>query len=157
MSKTTTVIGIDPGVNTGLAIYDMAAERFTEITSGKILDILRYLHPKLNNIVMEGGRLPVPPAETILVLMEDARQRKWFGQTSREVLQGAGSIKRDCQIWEDFLGGSHARHKFLPPSKGTTKWPAHQFKALTGWTKRTNEHSRDAAVLVLHNLDLARG
>lgn len=34
------------------------------------------------------------------------------------------------------------------PKNNRTKLTAEQFNRLTGWTARTNEHSRDAAMLI---------
>ena len=139
MSQIKSAVGIDPGVTTGVAFYDLPARAFVNITSGKILDMMALVHE----------------AKPDYLLMEDARLRRWFGKAGREKLQGVGSIKRDCQIWEDFLIAEGIDYSLLKPTKGTTKWEPAVFRAYTGYLKRTNEHSRDAAVLILHNLDLA--
>ena len=39
-------------------------------------------------------------------------------------------------------------YKAIAPAQNRTKVPADKFKALTGWQGRTNEHARDAAMLV---------
>ena len=62
--------------------------------------------------------------------------------------QGAGSVKRDSQIWEDFLSDNGIRFEMRAPKNNTTKLSADVFKALTKWPKRTNSHERDAAMLV---------
>lgn len=126
-------IGIDPGVNTGVAIWDSAQQKLLQVTSMKILEAMNLIrqHP------------------IAIVYIEDARQRKWFGNSGKEVLQGAGSIKRDCQIWEDFLNDNHNfAYYWVAPKDNRTKLSAAQFKAYTGYTGKTNEHGRDAAMLV---------
>ena len=65
-----------------------------------------------------------------------------------EVLQGVGSVKRDCSIWEEFLKHHGLEYRALRPQRGGTKWDAADFKRITGWAKRTSGHGRDAAVLV---------
>ena len=88
---------------------------------------------------------------TIFVRVEDSRQRKWFGKAGREQLQGAGSIKRDVyRDWEDFLMDIGVNHEMVSPAKNRTKLKADTFKTYTGWGNPTNEHSRDAAMLVFN-------
>jgi hypothetical protein len=82
------------------------------------------------------------------VTYEDARLRTWFGAKGREALQGAGSVKRDCGIWAELLGTLKIPYKAVSPQSKGRKLDAAQFAKLTGWTGRTNEHARDAAMLV---------
>ena len=86
--------------------------------------------------------------------MEDARKRKWFGPRSQEKQQGAGSVKRDCSIWEDFLteinknSENKITFEMLHPIKGATKLNKEMFQKITGITSATSEHARDAFMLV---------
>lgn len=130
------ILGIDPGTHTGVALWDAAAQKFLLVESMAVHRALEYVADLERDSVM----LPV--------IFEDARQRQWFGHTGREVLQGAGAAKRDATIWEDFLEDKGVPYIARKPSTGSTKWPAEQFKRLTGWQPRTNEHARDAGVLV---------
>lgn len=129
------IIGIDPGVKTGLAIWDKEKRRFIAIHATSIL------------IAMERVKNE-SCLHSIFVRAEDARLRKWFGKTQREVLQGAGSIKRDCQIWEEFFELHNILHEFVAPKNNITKLDAKLFANYTGYKGQTNEHSRDAAMLV---------
>lgn len=90
------------------------------------------------------------------VIFEDARLRTWFG-AARDINQekygagvreGVGSVKRDALIWEDFLEDNGIPYLARKPSSGATKWKADVFQRTTGWTARTNEHGRDAGLLV---------
>ncbi len=125
-------IGIDPGTNTGVAIWDSAQQKLLQVTSMKILEAM--------NLIRQHS--------DVIVCIEDARQRTWFGNKGREVLQGAGSIKRDCQVWDDFLNDNEIVHIWVAPKDNRTKLSSAQFKAYTGYTGKTNEHGRDAAMLV---------
>lgn len=128
------LLGIDPGTTTGLAHWSVAERALTSVQSMSIhraMDLVREL-----------------PKEEVLVLFEDARLRNWFGAKGREALQGAGSIKRDCVIWEDFLTDHSIPFLARKPAAGATKWSAEAFQRVTGWKGRTNEHARDAAALV---------
>lgn len=130
------VIGIDPGVNTGVAVAD----------GGKLVSVGCMAAVKVEEMVLQtmidnGGKL--------FVRFEDARMRQWFGSKGREALQGAGSIKRDCSRWQEFLEHHNIPHARIAPKANRTKLTADQFKAITKWQGRTNEHSRDAAMLVV--------
>ncbi len=84
----------------------------------------------------------------IHLYIEDARLRTWFGNASRDQLQGAGSIKRDCSIWEQFCKENGYAYTLIPPKNNLTKMSAESFRNLTGWEGRCSSHARDAAWLV---------
>lgn len=84
----------------------------------------------------------------IFVRFEDARKRKWFGAKGVEALQGAGSVKRDATVWQDFLQDLCIPYEAVAPKNNKTKITADYFRKVTGWEGRTSEHARDAAMLV---------
>ena len=130
-------IGIDTGTHTGLAVWD---DKLKKLTSLETIPI----HRAMSRV------LELSSTEDVFVIFEDARQRTWFGKdkNTSAKLQGAGSIKRDCSIWEDFLTDYEIRFRAVPPQKGCTKWDDKYFKMVTGWKGKTSNHSRDAAILV---------
>ena len=131
-------IGIDTGVNTGLAIWDRSEKKFTQIECVQIHKALQIVRDNVEDYPDE-----------VMVRVEDARLRKWLPQSKGTAqLQGAGSIKRDATIWEHFLVSLNADFELVAPKNNKTKLAADYFKKLTGWEKATNEHSRDAAMLV---------
>lgn len=135
-NKSDFHIGIDSGTNTGIAIWNSNNKCFVCIETLKIHEAMQMVvdHSQLHNVS---------------VRVEDARLRKWFGKSGREQLQGAGSIKRDAVIWEDFLKDLGIKYEMVAPKNNTTKLTSEQFKRLSKWDKRTSEHSRDAAMLVI--------
>jgi hypothetical protein len=84
----------------------------------------------------------------MFVRLEDARKRTWFGKADREQLQGAGSIKRDCQIWEEFFVYHGIAYELVAPKNNKTKLNSEAFLKITGWKDETSVHGRDAAMLV---------
>jgi len=142
--KEQIYIGIDPGTNTGMAVWYKRIEAgktqscFLSIETLKIHKAIK----KVDNLIREYGK------ENIRVHFEDARQRKWYGNTGREKLQGAGSIKRDSVIWQDFLTDAGVEFHMIPPKNISTKMTPETFKNLTKWTKKTSNHGRDAAMLI---------
>lgn len=127
------VIGIDPGVNTGFAVWSPLNHSLLCVRSLAIHEAMERIHEDY---------------WPHLVVIEDARLRTWFGKSGREQLQGAGAIKRDCRIWEDFLRDLNIPLHFKSPKQKGKKTDAATFQRITGWTERTNSHSRDAAMLV---------
>lgn len=130
-------IGIDPGTHTGVAVWDSKEGKFLSLET---LPIHRAMVEVMN---LRIGR-------EILVVFEDARQRKWFGKGDTNAKkQGAGSVKRDCSIWEDFCKDYGIPFRAIPPVKGATKITPEYFKLISHYQGRTSEHSRDAAMLVI--------
>lgn len=135
-------IGIDPGVKTGVAIWDSDQKKFIDVYTVGIIAAMRH--------VLRNTAIQTKPIE---VRYEDARLRRYFGSSGREKLQGAGSIKRDCSIWEEFLEELYQNklltyRKISPLSKGR-KVNATTFAKMARWSAPTNEHGRDAAMLVI--------
>ena len=126
------LIGIDPGVRTGIAIYNTINSKFVLLETMSIL--------KAFKVVKEYSGL------TDLVIVEDARKVRY--KLDYLKAQGAGSIKRDCQIWEEYLFMLGLDFIFVRPKKSITKLNNKIFAKITGYTGKTNEHSRDAGMLV---------
>lgn len=152
------LIGIDPGTNTGFAVkaFEGVSERITDARSLPLHSAFSALQD-------------VDKAST-LVVFEDARLRDWYGAAEQQLyrkyignmpmtqqerhaykglLLGAGSVKRDSAIWEDFLTDGGFMFVAMKPAAKKTKMKADFFKRVTGFTGRTNEHARDAAFLIL--------
>lgn len=131
-------IGIDTGTHTGIAVWDSEEKQFLDIKT-------MMLHQALQMVIT---MCQIWKRENVIVLFEDARQRKWFGRNSDAKMQGAGSVKRDASIWEEFCTDYGIAFRALPPAKGATKMKPDYFKALTGWKGKTSVHARDAAMIV---------
>ena len=129
------LIGIDPGTNTGFAVKDADGLKVVETLT---------IWAALNRAKAWKG----VAGSSLFVRVEDARQRTWFGNTGPEKWKGAGSIARDCSIWEEFLTAEKIAFEMVHPKNVKATTPE-QFKALTGWTGRTSIHAREAAWLIL--------
>ena len=131
------IVGLDTGTHTGFAVWDKDKRVLTELTTLKI-------HRAMDRVK------ELSYSNDIVVYFEDARLRTWFGSAGREALQGAGSVKRDCSIWEDFLTDLGVEFHPVAPKNNATKLNAAFFSKITGWKGRTSEHARDAAMLVFN-------
>lgn len=139
MGKIT--IGIDPGVHTGVAVYNCTIQSFLHISSTNIVEaqaiVQQYAQEADNDVV---------------IILEDPRLiRRRANMTSALRMRGVGSVMRDASMWCEW-----ARHNNIPlyrkglgiTAKG--RQGAEMFKQLTGITRRTNSHERDAAMIALH-------
>lgn len=126
-------IGIDPGVKTGFAVSDGGC--LVQVETLKI-------HQAMHEVLFVRDRNIY--RDNIHVVVEDARKRGGLKVRA----QGAGSVKRDCKIWEDFLIDNEIDYCFVKPDKKLTKISEETFKRMTKWGKRTSNHARDAAMLI---------
>jgi hypothetical protein len=129
------VMGIDPGKNTGVAVF--AGGRlyglFTTDPNGVAAMLDRY-NPE--RVVFEDSRLT---------------RATWARGVSpaalRKIARNVGQIDAWCsQLVELCAARAIVAHGISPKGKGA-KLNAAQFAALTGWTSRSNEHERDACVV----------
>ena len=128
-------IGIDTGRHTGVAVWDTETRRLVAMETVTIT--------KAMEIVLAYRNIG-----SVMLRIEDARQRKWYGNTGRERLKGAGSVCRDATVWEDWCKEKGISCEFVAPRCNKTKMDKAQFKFTTKWIGKTSEHSRDAAMLV---------
>lgn len=139
-------IGIDTGTHTGLAVWDSQLQDFIAIEDMKIHQAMARVKELNETAKLNGTRVEVR--------IEDPRQRTWFGtemmsrEEERKRLQGVGSVKRDASIWDDFLSDLGIPYEMIAPKRNVTKISHEAFVNLTHWKGRTNEHKRDAAMLV---------
>ena len=129
------LVGLDPGTVTGVSRYSAIDRRLLHVGSMQ-------LHQAMECILQTE--------QPRLVVFEDARHHRVFAGADNRTqrLQGVGSIKRDCAIWQEFLTDKRIPYVTRRPSSKRTKVPDYLFKLQTGWEGRTNNHGRDAAMLV---------
>jgi hypothetical protein len=131
------VIGIDPGVRTGLAAYDRQTKVITlAITSDfwGALDLITDSYaPDTAEIVIENPGLNRPTF-------------RQHGQSGREkISQNVGSNKAEARLLiARFLQLGYPVRGIKPTS---AKWDAEYVRRVTGYTRRASEHARDAIKL----------
>lgn len=151
MSKTTTttgptpyilarqktdfkyLAGIDPGTSTGLAVKKRG--EFILIKTVTIIEAILFLKK-------------LAATDTVFVKIEDARLRTFFGKSGPEKWKGAGSIKRDCNIWEEAMEHLGIPYEMIHP-KHVKETTGPYFKQITKWPGVTSKHSREAAWMIL--------
>ena len=133
--KIKRVLGIDPGKHTAIAVLNLETGELEELQTMMLHNALEYVDGMLwdSYIVVENAHL-----------WNDKSAKNYHARA-----QGAGSIKRDCTIWKDYLEYNEAFFSMNKPQKKAIKDLSHsQFKKLTGWVGRTNEHTRAAAIMI---------
>jgi hypothetical protein len=136
------VWSVDPGTNTGLAVWNCLRRDFDSIRTTSLVRALFELRD-----LVSDGKAPD------LLLFEDARKMRigggrTFGKMNR--LQGVGSVKRDSSLWQEACEMLAVPWCASPPIIGATKMKAEPFRQLTGWQGKTSEHARDAAVRAMN-------
>lgn len=129
------ILGIDPGVHTGVATY----------VDGQLTDLETVGPHQIERLIR--GRTPAR------VVFEDSRlqSRTWTAVGSRGVAltmaRKVGQVDAWCNLITEICAelGIPA-HGISPAGKGA-KLNAEQFAVATGWTGKSNEHARDAAMV----------
>lgn len=129
------ILGIDPGANTGLAIYRDGA-----------LVALRTIAP----VELEAEIVALWP---IRIIFEDSRLQShtWTKAASRAAAAKMARNVGQVDAWCSLIVAICAKHGIpahgiSPLGKGG-KLNAEAFEKATGWTASSNEHSRDAAMV----------
>jgi hypothetical protein len=130
------IIGIDPGTKTGVAVWDRSKKMFTKLVTKDIDEAWE--------IVQEYYK-----KDRSFIMIENPNLRTFFGDTGKEIYQGAGSIKRDWAIWSRRL--KNAGFEYLPLApKEVHGINNHDVfcKVINQHFSKTSIHSRDAAMMV---------
>jgi hypothetical protein len=130
-----TVLGIDPGKHTGVAIFRNGA--LTELRTtdpNGVAALLDEIQP--DRVVFEDSRLT---------------RATWSRGVSpaamRKIARNVGQIDAWCSQLVDLCAvRGIVAHGISPKNKGA-KLSAVQFMKLTGYAGRTNQHQRDAAMV----------
>lgn len=131
----TGIVGLDPGSNTGLAVY----------SAGRLAELRTIAPHEIERVLAE-----LKPAR---VVFEDSRLQShtWTTSASRaaaaKMARNVGQVDAWCVLITavcERLG--IPAHGISPAGKGR-KLDAVRFTALTGWAGRSNEHERDAAMV----------
>lgn len=131
----TTIIGIDPGKFTGVAIF--IGGRLTELRTtdpNGVAALLDEIQPE--RVVFEDSRLT---------------RATWGRGVSpaamRKIARSVGQIDAWCSQLVDLCAvRGIVAHGISPKGKGA-KLDAARFMRLTGYAGRTNQHERDAAMV----------
>ena len=134
------VIGIDPGVNTGMAVYE----------DGE-LHLLQTIEP--HQIAWYLSQYQVEP---LFVVFEDSRLQShiWVPSQSKgiaaNIARKVGMVDAWCYLIERVCDEYDIAYMRISPKAKGGKVDAELFKKITRWDKRSNQHERDAAMVAWH-------
>ncbi len=138
------LIGIDPGVHCGFAVYGNLAGliRVCELSFWETIDELK--NYRENNLIQNiEVHLEWPQGN------KPTFDRKMNYGSQAKISQNVGANKRDAQLifeWLEERGIKCVKH--VPNASSMTKINAKTFESITGWKEKANEHGRDAAMMV---------
>ena len=141
---TIKAIGIDPGVDTGFAVWDCEKKEYSQLSTLDFWQVIDLLLEYKNQY-----------QQRLVVVVEDATQNKptfRLGTNIKEndrKAQNVGSLKRETSLLIEWLDKHKIPYRRIRPSRYTyTKLSAEVFTQITGYQGRSSSHSRDAAMLV---------
>lgn len=131
----STILGIDPGAHTGVA----------RIEGGQLVSLQTIAPHEIERTLRE--------AAPDRVIFEDSRLQSHIWTKAdgiakvAKVARNVGEIDAWCRLITAVCGelGIPA-HGISPAGKGK-KMAADQFQRITGWSKPSNQHERDAAMV----------
>lgn len=133
-------VGIDPGSNTGIAIWSKPDRKLTIKQFSSHCVAMFWLSEYLKQF----------PIQSIKFRIEDARMAKKrpdLAEINKGKLQGVGYVKAYSKDWQAFCVYHGYDHEMLAPKM--TKVSPEYFKSLTGLkTMKTESHARDSAMLI---------
>jgi hypothetical protein len=137
-------VGIDPGVQTGFAVYDQSSRRLVEAQTSDFWSVYE----------MVRARFSVEDTE-VFVECPGLHARVVFNRLGgervaarRERIAGnVGSNRREATLMVEGLRRAGFRVEEVKPRQ--RKWTAEEFLRRTGYENRTSEHARDAARLIV--------
>lgn len=144
MKPFQTIIGIDPDLKKSGAAR-VCDGILTELESIPFFDLLRVIdreHAAGAHFVLENVEVHRP---TFSRGVSQASMRK--------IAQNVGQVKAVARLLREYLDRIGASYTMLDPLRGvakSAKKDARIFNRITGWTARSNEDTRDAAMLALH-------
>lgn len=129
------VVGIDPGVNTGTALY----------CNGK-LTVLETIQPIDIQTFILMSRVD-------LFVFEDSRMQSnvWIPSGNKAVANNIarkiGQVDALCSLIQETCERYDIKYMRVSPKAKGEKLKAKDFNNLTGWTTKSNQHERDAAMV----------
>lgn len=131
----STVVGIDPGAQTGIAIFH----------NGALVGLLTIAPWELPAEIATWG--------ADRVVFEDSRLTSpvWSRQTNVpariKIARNVGQVDAWCGLITAVCGELGIPANGISPKNKGAKLDAEKFEARTGWVGRCNQHERDAAMV----------
>lgn len=143
-------LGVDPGLNTGVALWDARGSRFLYVRAVSFWDATELIYSeyvRLKSFCPGDMQVVIENPKAISTMY--AKHDEYQGRVRTKIAQSVGSNKRDAELLMEFCERKSIPYQAVMPSKGTgSKEKASVFKRLTKFEGSTNQHGRDAGMLV---------
>lgn len=143
------ILGMDPGADTGVAHY----------TDGKLTHLQTITPVELERFIRAAGAARVVFEDSRLeIRLWNARGKGAYG-AALATARSVGQVDAWCSLITAICADlGIPAHGISPAAKGA-KVDAAAFGRITGWTKRCNQHERDAAMVAwqYRNAALVKG
>jgi predicted RNase H-like nuclease (RuvC/YqgF family) len=130
------IIGIDPGAKTGVAIYHEG--KLAELRTMNALKLFAW----------------IPDESPFLVIIEDSTLTSYIftapgvpHRVALNVARKVGEVDAHCKLIKQVCGDFDIPYRSISPKDKGKKIDAKEFERMTGWTKQSNQHERDAAMV----------
>ena len=135
-------IGIDPGIQTGIAISrNRQIINVKTSTFWDCIDLIRSMRQMGIQVIIEDPNYNKP------VFTKKGANNMYQYQ---RIAQNVGSNKREASLIIEFCCRNKIVVTPIPPLRGPLhKINADKFKQYTGYDKPTSQHGRDAAMLIV--------
>ncbi len=150
-SRVMTIVGIDPGVHTGFAVWD------TCDGEGALNEVETMTFTGAQAWVLDCLKKYKGGPHTLEMVIEDPRGQfvpRSDPRYGSHRLKGLGSVERDCKLWIEFCEFYEIPFRLVKPGK-LRRIDSPTFKKMTKWDSRTSEHSRAAAMMVFGLVPMA--
>lgn len=129
------ILGIDPGIQTGVAIFREGELHALLTIEPHMIGTLIGMH-KPGRVVFEDSRLTS-------VVFSAAGTRA----AALKIARNVGEIDAWCRLITLVCGELRIQAHGISPTRKGTKLDAERFRAVTGWELKSNQHERDAAMV----------
>ena len=147
------VIGIDPGLKTGFAVWDRERKSLTTVETTTFWEL--FLGIQRSALYNVSNTCLVIEIAHYAPTFRERRGKATSAGTADRMSRNVGSVTREAELLvEGFraLGYDVFERRPIGKAKKDGKYDAEedrrQFEQLTGWTERTSQHARDAGRLV---------
>ena len=136
------VLGLDPGVSTGLAGYDPESDRLAFVASASPLAVLRQLARWARAGLLLGAY--VEDSRSLPIYARNRHANR--GERDR-IARSVGRVDALTELYLDVLARYGVPASTVEPTRAA-KWDRERLAEATGYDDPTNEHGRDAARIV---------
>lgn len=147
MKSKGIYIGIDPGVDTGVCVWDADQQTILRLDTLGFWSVIGLLsayknqHGELLSVVIEDPNL------NKAMHWQQKKSVRGFNPATK-IAQNVGQNKKEAELIIKYLEANQFSYEAIRPV--TRKIGARVFKHLSGYKDRTNQHVRDAAMLVIN-------